>query len=976
MIGPGIFGVPPGADFPQALVSGLVEWARGRPPDALARVTVYVNTRRMQRRVRSLFDGGPALLLPRLRLVTELDREPAAVGLPPAPPPLQRTLELARLVRALIAAEPDLAAENAVFDLAASLSTLLDEMHGEGVLPEVIGELDVSDQSGHWARSQKFLSLVAEYTAATKIGEDQAQRLRLATERMIAHWADHPPSDPVIVAGSTGSRGTTAMLMAAVATLPTGSLILPGFDFDMPPALWDTLRRDAGAEDHPQFRFARLLHQLGVDHGAVARWPGAEAPDPARNRLVSLSLRPAPVTDQWLRDGPDLGDLRDATQGITLVEAASARDESLTIALILRGAAEEGQTAALVSPDRMLTRRVTAHLDRWGIEPDDSAGRPLALSAPGRFLLHIATLVQRRPSSAEFVALLKHPLCHSGADRNRHLLCTRDLELHLRRNVCAFASAETVGEFSTRHDADGIWLRWAMGLLSSPASEAADMGGHARTLLGASKAAAAGSMTEGSGALWDKDAGRKARIVLDTLLTSSAPETPMTAQEFERLLRALLEAEDVRDRDKPHPGIMIWGTLEARVQGADLVVLGGLNEGSWPDAPAPDPWLNRAMRARARLLLPERRIGLSAHDYQQAIAAPEVVMTRAVRSNDGEPLPSRWLNRLTNLLAGLTDTGGTEALAAMRARGAMWSARAALIEAPLARLDPEPRPAPRPPVAARPDTLYVTAIQRLIRDPYAVYARYILGLRKLAPLVPAPDAPLRGQIIHDILDTYMRDRKATASPDAVAELMHIADQVLDRAAPWALARQIWRARIARVADWYVADEARRADHSFRASEIGGKVELPEAGFTLRAKADRIDDMPGGRLAIIDYKTGAPPTKKEIEHFDKQLLLEALIAEAGGFDGIDAAPVDHVAHIGLGREPKYTAHWLVDDDGQSFALPTVRASLVRLLLAYADRSRGYAARPAMQKVLFEGDYDHLARFGEWDDTDPPHPEDVG
>ena len=172
------------------------------------------------------------------------------------------------------------------------------------------------------------------------------------------------------------------------------------------------------------------------------------------------------------------------------------------------------------------------------------------------------------------------------------------------------------------------------------------------------KALAAGPGQRGSGELWQRKAGQEALRVVEDLTREAMSGGIMRQSDFADLLGALLSNGQVRDRDAPHPGIMIWGTLEARVGGADLVILGGLNEGSWPEAPPPDPWLNRPMRKEAGLLLPERQIGLSAHDFQQALAGSEVWLTRAVKSDDAETVASRWLNRLTNLLSGLTETGG------------------------------------------------------------------------------------------------------------------------------------------------------------------------------------------------------------------------------------------------------------------------------------------------------------------------------
>ncbi|MEO0903960.1 MAG: double-strand break repair protein AddB, partial [Pseudomonadota bacterium] len=389
---PRIFASPPGVDFAQGLVAGLTARCKGMTPTDLARVEIYVNTTRMQRRIRTVFDAGPARLLPRVRLITDLANDPISLDLPPAVSPLQRRLELSQFVAKLLDKEPDLAPRAALYDLSDSLAKLMDEMQGEGVGPEVITGLDVTDQSGHWERALAFLKIITPFFDQQNEPPDKEARQRMVIEALAQKWQTEPPQHPILIAGSTGSRGATALFMQAVAKLPQGAIILPGFDFDLPDTVWDAMNDDLTAEDHPQYRFRRLMDLIGFQRKDVGDWSGQTPVHPARNKLISLSLRPAPVTDQWLSDGPDLGDLHHATKGLTLVEAASPRVEAETIALRLRQAAEDGITAALISPDRMLTRQVTAALDRWDIKPDDSAGTPLALSPPGRFLRHIADL--------------------------------------------------------------------------------------------------------------------------------------------------------------------------------------------------------------------------------------------------------------------------------------------------------------------------------------------------------------------------------------------------------------------------------------------------------------------------------------------------------------------------------------------------------------------------------------------------------
>lgn len=966
---PRVFAVPPGVDFPKALVDGLRQRHSG-PPDALARLQLVVNTRRMARRVRDLFDQGPPCLLPHLSLVTDLGDSADLARIPPAVPPLRRRLELTQLIAKLLDQQPDLAARASLFDLSDSLAALFEEMHGEGVSPDAIRKLDVNDMSGHWSRAQTFIGIADQFIDAADHALDPQARQRRVVENLISRWQHRPPDQPIVLAGSTGSRGTTLMLMQAVAHLPQGALVLPGFDFDQPKAVWDRLDDALISEDHPQYRFGKLMRDLDLTPDQIRPWTQDKPPSPQRNRLISLALRPAPITDAWMSEGPKLTGLDKATQDLTLVEAQSPRAEALTIAMRLRQAAETGQSAALITPDRMLTRQVSAALDRWNILPDDSAGLPLQLSPPGRFLRHVAGLFVHRLDSESLLTVLKHPLCHDGGDRGLHLLHARDLELDLRRHGPPFPDADSLTAFGTHKTVSKGWVDWVTAQFCDqqiagdrPLVEWVQ---HLRKLAEAISAGSSGQ----AGTLWDMNAGKAALAVLTELETQAQYGGRMSAHDFADLLGALLAGEEVRDRDAAHPRIMIWGTLEARVHGADLLILGGLNEGSWPEAAAPDPWLNRQMRDKAGLLLPERRIGLSAHDFQQAITAPEVWLTRAKRSDDAETVPSRWLNRLTNLLQGLDGRGGRDALSGMRARGRQWLNWAHTLEqAP--PLTPAHRPSPRPPVAARPRRLSVTEIKRLIRDPYAIYARHVLRLRPLDALVRAPDALLRGIVIHDILEHFVKDSVHDTALLTQDRFLSRAHDLLNQHVAWPTARKLWLARLERVAaDFLSAETARRKEGTPIAFEAGMKLELMPLDFVIAGRADRIDRNRRGALRIIDYKTGTPPTESQQARFDKQLLIEAAIAEQGGIKDIDPAAVAQAIFIGLGGSYKEVPAPLIKEPADK-----VLAELKQLISAYLEPNQGFSSRRMLYKDADQGDYDHLARFGEWDRTSDTVPEDL-
>jgi len=971
---PRVFAVPLGVDFPRALVRGLRERTATLPPEGLARVQLIVNTRRMARRSRALFDAGPPCLLPRIGLVTDLGESWSPADIPDPVPPLRRRLELLQLVSALLHRQPDLTPRASLYGLADSLAALMDEMHGEGVSPDRLDTLDISDQSGHWDRIRAFLGIVRHYFDADTAVPDVETRQRMVIEKLADQWRSAPPDHPVIVAGSTGSRGTTQLLMRMVAGLPQGAVVLPGFDTDMPEDVWNRLDDPMRSEDHPQYRFAALVQPLGMAPSQVAPWTPDRPVNSARNRLVSLALRPAPVTDQWRRDGPHLADIETATQDITLVEAPSSRIEALAIAMRLRKAAESGETAALITPDRTLTRQVSAALGRWNILPDDSAGEPLHLSPAGRFLRHVAELIHLPLSAELLLTLLKHPLTHGGGGRGPHLRLTRELELHLRRHGPPYPGADDLRRWADGRDdsAASGWAEWLVARFTGQqATGERDLADHVSTHIHLAERIARGSGGTGDGGLWQGEAGKEAHRIVSDLAEHAPAGGALPPRDYVSLFHAVLSHEQVRKPEGTHPNILIWGTLEARVQGADLLILAGLNEGSWPEAPAPDPWLNRALRNRAGLLLPERRIGLSAHDFQQALLAPEVWITRPVRTEDAESVPSRWLNRLQNLLAGLPAQGGRQALEAMRARGDTWLRRAQALEA-AEPAPPAARPSPRPPAGERPRQLSVTQIQRLIRDPYAIYARHVLKLRPLDPLMKMPDALLRGIVVHQALENFIRASLNDPTQITRDRLMAEAGAVLSNAVPWAEARAMWYARLERVADSFVEGElARRRIAQPVLLEARGQAEMPDHGFTLTAKADRIDRDAAGALHLYDYKTGAAPGAKEQRHFDKQLLLEAAIATRAGFGDLPPSSVARAVFLSLGSgKPEEDAPLDTDPPDK------VWAELETLIAAYMSPERGFTARRAVKTVAEAGDYDQLARFGEWDITDAPDPQEVG
>lgn len=983
---PRVFTIPGGVPFVDALAEGILDRVSGDPM-ALAAVTVLLPTRRACRALREAFlraSGGRPSLLPRMSPLGDLDDDELALAsgelpgvegaldLPPAIGALDRQLLLARLI---LAGDRELAATTAqAVRLGADLGRFLDLVWTERVGFDRLKGLVPDDYAEHWQKTLRFLRIVTEHWPAVLADQgalDPAERRNRVLAAQAAAWTARPPRGPVIAAGDIGSIPATADLLAVIARLPDGAVVLPGLDTNADDPTWEALRGD---ETHPQHLLARLIDRLGVTRGEVKPWSGRSDPRAGRLALVAEALRPAATTDAW-RELPPAAP-RDV-EGVIRLNAASPEEEAQAIALLMRHALETPQQrAALVTPDRALARRVTMALRRWGIAVDDSAGRALGDTAVGTFLRLTADFAAKKAHPLAFLALVKHPMSAGGMAHGAFRASVRLMERAVLRGprprdgfaglraALAAASSDRFSHPAQRGEL-GVWLdrleALAAPFLTLAEGGAAGLGelvdAHARF----AEALAADDLTPGPARLWRQDDGVEAARFLDQLLTASRgfPEVPVA--EYLDLFNALMGARPVRPAHGLHPRLSILGPLEARLQHFDLMILGGLNEGTWPPAPAADPWMSRPMRAAFGLPSPEQPIGHSAHDFATALGAERVVLTRADKVDGTPTVPSRWLLRLDAVLRARGLGGRIEAAAAP------WLSLARALDRPDA-VRPLAPPEPRPPVETRPRRLSVTQVETWMRDPYAIYARHILKLAKLDDIAADPGAADRGRIIHDALDAFVRAHPQELPDDSLPRLIEMGraafGPLLDgQPEVWAF----WWPRFERIAGWFVGNErARRALVRPLATEVKGRFELalPGGPFTLVAKADRIDLHADGGLEIIDYKTGLPPTGREIElGFAPQLPLEAVIAAEGGFDGVAASTVAALTFWRLsGGDPPGVEKPVKADIADLAA--AARAGLIALVHAFDDPATPYASRPRPAFAPKYDDYEHLSRVQEW------------
>ncbi|MFO1075216.1 MAG: double-strand break repair protein AddB [Geminicoccaceae bacterium] len=972
--------VPAHLPFLDCLVAQLLGWERERLADAL----ILLPSRRACLAARESFlrlARGAPLLLPQLVPIGEPDEaelltEPAIErSLPPAIGPLRRRLLLMRL---LLARTPDMTHEQAV-RLAGELEGFLDETHHEEVDLAALDGLAPGELAEHWQETVRFLTLVRDHWPAVLAEEgriEPALRRRRLLDALAGKWRREPPDRPVIAAGITGTVPCVARLLALVARLPQGMVVVPALDQTLDETSWQVV-----GPSHPQYGLRRLLELMEVERAAVRPWDAAmERGGPAaRLALWGQVLRPADTTESW-RDQP--APAAAATRGLELAEAPDLASEALQIALRLRAAVEvPGKRAVLVTPNRFLSRRVAAELLRWGIKVDDSAGIPLDQSPPGTFLLLVAHTVIGGAAPVPLLACLKHPLARGGLGQRDFRRYVRALERATLRGPRPTGGLEGLVQRVRREADGGTWhvpvpaealLAWLEGLAAAAlpmAQLAAREQAPFQALLEAHLAFAEWLARDEDGnasELWAKEAGTCAHQFVSELRLSgeTAGEVPTSA--YPALLAVLMGTHAVRPRPAALARIGILGQLESRLVQADLVILGGLNEGASPPAVESGPWMNRAMRRRLGLPPVEQAIGFAAHDFLTNACAPEVVLSRAAKDENGAPTtPSRWLARLAAVLA------AAQARDAIRA-DPCWAGWAEALDRPQAPPRPEPRPEPRPPLAARPRELWATDIERLMRDPYAVYARRILLLDPLDPLDADPGGAERGQIVHAALEEFVRAWPEHLPADPLAELVAIGRRHFARQAHRPQVTAIWWPRFLKIARWFCEAELRRRAHTARiVAEVRGRLEIacPGGPFRVRARADRIEVGSGGELAVVDYKTGPLPGNAEVRRgIAPQLLIEALIAEHGGFDGLPAGAAAHEILFWqlIGGEPLAgKAQDPVGKEGSLAALlDHARTGLTALLAHFDDPRTAYVPIPRPEIAPAFNDYAHLARIQEW------------
>ena len=949
-----IYNIPASVCFVETLAAKLLEDYKDCE-FKLAETLVLLPNRRACRSLAEAFvhqKGMDPTILPQMRAIGDTQEDELILNgsgaaeeflsLPPAISPLERTLLFMKLI---LRRRNEFGLQEISLSqscrLAIELGNLLDKARMQNLDWNNLASLAPEEYATHWQETLKFLKIITHYwpEILTERGViDANDRKDRLIEKQCLIWHRNPPSNRIIIAGTTAVSPVMKLLVKTVLELPKGEIYLAGLDTCLEDDAWNQID-----ESHPQFEFKQLLDYLQLNRHQIK--PLIAPRCSLREKFISEIMRPATCSHRWRQIEGNLN--IKAVEGIRLIECTDARTEALTIAVLIRCALEKPeQTVALITPDRNLARRTAAELKRWKINVDDSAGIPLAQTPWAIFMRLCIAAIEPDAGKEQLLALFKNPLFSAGMPKQTVAKLIKRLDKDIWRSNKKDPEIDAFLQ-KIRMLADDIITLFC--------TDKASLKDIITKHIMLAESFAATEEQSGAEILWQNEDGEAGAAFMADWLKYAPVLEEIKLEDYLSLFETMMTGTMVRSKRPNHPRVRILGPMEARLNHFDKIILGGLNEGIWPPAAEADPWMSRPMKHDFGFELPEKQIGVLGLDFANLLAAPSVCLTRAGMNGGAPTVKSRWWMRLETVLqaAGINKKALSE--------NACQSFAAAL-DAPEKFIKIK-APSPTPPLIARPRKLSASSFERLLRDPYGIYAEYILKLKPLDKLDSEPTRADFGSLIHKILENFGRLYPDKLPDNAADILQQIGQKLLAEQNLSKEKQAFWLPNLTKIINWLIQTELQYRPEIKRIhTEIRGSVffdNLPNGRFEISAIADRVDETKDGRLNILDYKTGQARSSKEVQGgYAPQLPIEGLIAVSGGFSGIKAAEVGKLIYWQLGTKTT------VIDQNLPDIFERTQKQILKTISLFDSVSTGYLSRPNPKHIEKYSDYEHLARISEW------------
>lgn len=1002
-----IWTIPHHVPFLKSLIAGLFEKSN-HDLEEFSKIQILLPSRRACKNLKDVllnyFDGN-LLLMPDIRALGDLDLDELSLkatssktaeiisAINPTIDPVRRQCILAKM----IFDKTDLAPshEQALL-IAAALGRFLDDMTTEGVAFDDLNGIIPDQYAHHWQKTLHFLNILNDQWPKWLQENgliESADKRNLLLNAWADLWATTPPTNPVYIAGVTGTIPAAATLMKTVASLTNGGVILPGFDVECDDDTWKTMQAD-----HPYHGFKTLLDHLEITKDQIKIWSYGEDPkntsslDPVLREI----MRPSESSDLWFTlNKENFEAFKETLENITYLKTKDELEEAQLVAIKTRALLEDPKkTITIVTANRNLARHISSKMKRWGLDIDDSAGIPLHQSDIGRWLLLIAQAATKTEDQALFLSLLKHQLTH--LDDHAHLLKdVANFEKNILRAAPDYESIEEENSVSSEDSpSTEIYERIETiktelkslnsALKNKTLSFDQILEAHLKLAEKIGPKDIKENITDGTlshdddvqSLLWRGDDGETAAHFLSRLLTTfkklDQNDHPkiQTPKSYITILRQFMSGVNVRSKFGTHPRVQILGLMESRLHDSDVFFLCGLNEGMWPPSPPSDPFLSRHMRMNAGLPSPDKMIGLAAHDFISKLGSGrEIYISNSQKEGSSPANPSRFIVRLNAILEKL------EAPLKTDTQLLKWAQQIDETQNVLSAKRPEPKP----PLPLRAIGLSASDVALWMRDPYGLYAKRILKLKKLEPINKQISFAERGQFIHRCMEKWVKETLDGLNETALDRLLEIGAELLPTYCPDASIQPFWQHRFEELAREIVSYEREWRTHNqpiiieefgecyLSATDKNGK----DHRFRLYAKADRIDQNKNDQsLSIIDYKSGTKITKNHVtKGLEPQLAVEAIIAQNDGYkskDGISIkAPIGLLTYWILSKASDFGNDDITNKKTQPEAIiENAHKGLTDLFRAFLDEDMPYLAIPNEDYAPKYNDYEHLSRYQEW------------
>jgi ATP-dependent helicase/nuclease subunit B len=1009
---PTVFNIPAGVSFFDCLAQGIIQHYNNQP-ELFSKITIFLPSKQNIKTLKESFfkiNHGKILLLPKIRSLGDmLDNEMSLLpDIETSPYAIlsqkkvinykSRHLALTRFIL-----ETFKSTKNANisyqegFSLAATLLELLDSLQLEQISPTILKEIKIDGYIENWQKNLDIINSVTELWTNYLVSHNYCDPIihRNAIFNYLSHyWLNNPSNAPVIIAGSIDSTPASAHFIKSIGCLEKGCIVLSGLDTGLTEKDIHNLN-----PNHPQYELYKLIHYFGNDVASIENWTSTDKfltnRHKQRQKLCHEIMRSSETTESWINIAERLSnhDISQAIQDINIIHAPNERKEASAIALIIREAMETpNKSIALVTPNRLLVQRVKAILTRWNIIPNDSAGIALSSLPQGIYFKLLCDVLESNFAPIQLLSFLKHPFSNAGFAKGDFKTQVYRLEKQILRGVAPsnglqgyrqalklkielLKNKSDIDAEKSKHLHLSLSLIDFLERLFSPIIALDDyctMTDFTETFINLINQCACTDTQNATELFWSDDAGQCANDLLSSFIDISDSLGFLPKQAIYNHIKEFSAKTSIHKNFGYDKNVFIWGTSEARLQQADIMILAGLTEGSWPVSPQANIWLSRPMQEQLGLTTPERHIGLSAHEFVQAICSSKIFLTYSAESNGSPNIPSRWIISLENIIQGVfTSTDILKNL--YNTPYLSW----------LEQLDntdiipiPAKRPMPKPPINLRPKAISVTDAEKWLRDPYTIYCKHILNLKKLNGIDEELNASEKGTIIHKLFNdfTIATQTGFHGSPEQI--MNNIVNNLLESLKQRPLLYIFWGNRLHYICTQFVEFEIeRRKKLTPILSEIDGKIsfQTTQGDFTIKARCDRIDLTQDNQAIIVDYKTSsssAPSYEQMKIGLAPQLPLQAIILEQGGFGKPYQSCAAHYIIVNETKNPPFeikemkSKQSLSSDKPFNALIHDIFEDFKIWVEKYNDINTAYISRRLPQFLKYEGDYDHLARVKEW------------